>query len=67
MELLLFSIPRQKQKQLLRISTALVLTKWEISGCLARLIKFMKRTKSIPVMGIITITKPFEHGKFEYS
>ncbi len=55
-ELLLFSIPRQKLKKLLRTLTALVRTKWVTNGCLARAIKIIKRIKPKTVTHI-TATK----------
>ena len=54
MELLLFLTPRQKLKKQLRVLTALVHTKWVTSGCLARVIKTIKRIKNMIVMGITT-------------
>ena len=56
MELPHFSIPRQKLKKQLGTLTALVRTKWVISGCLARVIKIIKDIKN-KVGTDITTTK----------
>ena len=65
MVLLLFSIPGQKQKKQLGISTVPALIKWERSGCLARVTKLMKSTKNMMGMEVITTISAVENEQFE--